>query len=214
MPSWFPEALGYLASVIVAISLTMQSVLRLRIINLVGAVCFSIYGVLIQAYPVAVLNGFIALINVYYLYQMQTHKAYFTVLPVRAESPHLRLFLQFYAPDIQQFFPNFQFQPTATGVQFFVLRDVQPVGLFIADRHEADALHVHLDYVIPGYRDLKPGSFLYQHEAAHFRAEGVRFLYTTSNTPAHRQYLQRVGFTPVPNDPRRFVRALDGDVGK
>lgn len=64
------EMLGYSASVLVAISLMMQSVVKLRTINLVGAILFSVYGVVIGAFPVAFLNGFIAIVNIYYLHQM------------------------------------------------------------------------------------------------------------------------------------------------
>jgi hypothetical protein len=209
-PSPMPltELLGYAASIIVAISLTMRSVVRLRVVNLVGALVFTLYGVLISAYPVAVLNGLIACINVYYLWQMRAQTPYFTVLSTHHDSDYLRQFLQFYAADIQNFFPNFKFEPAPNAMLFFVLRDLVPVGLFIADRHEAETLHVHLDYVIPGYRDLKPGLFLYQQEAAHFRAQGIRQLATTANTAAHRHYLRRIGFTPSPTTPDHFERAI------
>ena len=63
------EMLGYMASVFVAISLMMRSVTKLRVINLVGAVLFTAYGLMIAAYPVAVVNGFIVLVNIYYLQQ-------------------------------------------------------------------------------------------------------------------------------------------------
>jgi hypothetical protein len=45
------ELIGYAASVLVAVALTMRSVLRLRLINLVGAATFTVYGLLIHAYP-------------------------------------------------------------------------------------------------------------------------------------------------------------------
>ena len=63
------EMLGYMASVFVAISLMMRSVTKLRVINLIGAVLFTAYGLVIAAYPVAVMNGFIVLVNIYYLQQ-------------------------------------------------------------------------------------------------------------------------------------------------
>lgn len=61
------ELLGYSASVLVAVSLTMRSLTRLRVINMVGSLLFTIYGFIIGAYPVAVLNAFIVLVNIYYL---------------------------------------------------------------------------------------------------------------------------------------------------
>jgi hypothetical protein len=66
----FYELLGYSASVLVALSLSMRSLLKLRVINLSGAMLFTVYGLVIGALPVAALNFFIVLVNIYYLYQM------------------------------------------------------------------------------------------------------------------------------------------------
>ena len=63
------EMLGYLASVFVALSLMMRSLTKLRVINLIGSVLFTAYGLIISAYPVAVVNAFIVLVNIYYLQQ-------------------------------------------------------------------------------------------------------------------------------------------------
>ncbi|MBI3163860.1 MAG: YgjV family protein, partial [Chloroflexi bacterium] len=64
------ELVGYVGSVLVAVSLMMKSLLRLRVINLVGALFFVLYGLLIGALPVAFLNALIVGVNVYYLAQM------------------------------------------------------------------------------------------------------------------------------------------------
>ncbi len=63
------EMLGYLASVFVAVSLTMRSLTKLWVINLIGALLFTAYGLIINAYPVAVVNAFIVLVNIYCLQQ-------------------------------------------------------------------------------------------------------------------------------------------------
>jgi hypothetical protein len=59
------EIIGYVSSILIAISLMMSSILRLRIINLIGAVLFTIYGLGIRAYPVAAVNFLIVLIDLY-----------------------------------------------------------------------------------------------------------------------------------------------------
>ena len=64
------EAVGYIASVLVAVSLTMTSIIKLRIINMIGAIAFVIYGLLISAYPVALVTGIIVFINISNLYQI------------------------------------------------------------------------------------------------------------------------------------------------
>jgi len=61
------EWLGYLGSVFVAISLMMTSIIKLRIINMMGAICFTVYGFTIHAMPVAVINSVLIIINFYYL---------------------------------------------------------------------------------------------------------------------------------------------------
>lgn len=71
------EIIGYTASALVAISLMMSSIVKLRVINLIGAALFTLYGLLIGAYPVAVLNFSIVLIDLYYLRETIKSKVYF-----------------------------------------------------------------------------------------------------------------------------------------
>ncbi|WP_394131523.1 YgjV family protein [Shewanella maritima] len=64
------EWVGYLASVLVAVSLMMSDIKKLRWWNLTGATLFVAYGLAIGAIPVALVNFFIMLINIYYLQKM------------------------------------------------------------------------------------------------------------------------------------------------
>lgn len=65
------EWVGYLASIFIVISLTMTSIIRLRIINSIGCLLFVIYGLTVKAYPVAISNAIIVLINLYNLYNLK-----------------------------------------------------------------------------------------------------------------------------------------------
>ncbi|QIR13552.1 YgjV family protein [Shewanella aestuarii] len=64
------EWVGYLASVVVAISLMMADIKKLRWWNLIGAALFVAYGLAIAAIPVALVNFFIVLIDAYYLVKL------------------------------------------------------------------------------------------------------------------------------------------------
>jgi uncharacterized membrane protein len=64
------EWVGYLASVVVAISLMMADIKKLRWWNLIGAGLFVAYGLAIDAIPVALVNFFIVIIDVYYLVKL------------------------------------------------------------------------------------------------------------------------------------------------
>lgn len=189
------ELLGYLASVLIAISLLMRSVFRLRLINLVGAVCFVVYGLLIAAYPIAAVNAVIIGINLYYLREMRQAENYFTILQTEHGSAYLHQFLDYYREDIGRFFPSFDYSPTKQDLVWFILRDLVPVGLFIAEPKDSGRLFVHLDYVIPGYRDLQPGRFLYQ-QAERFREQEITHIETMPETEEQRNYVERMGFEP------------------
>ena len=188
------EIIGYIASLLIALSLMMSSILKLRVINLVGAIFFTAYGMLISAYPVAAVNFFIILIDLYYLNQIRSAKEFFRLLEVQPDSDYLRYFLQFYARDIQKFLPGFAFMPSGDQLIFFILRNVIPAGLIIGEVQDGDCLYVRLDYAIPGYRDLKTARFVYQDKAQVLHERGIRKVCSTPGTPAHQRYLRRMGF--------------------
>ncbi|MCG6280184.1 YgjV family protein [Vibrio diabolicus] len=68
------EILGYAASIMVAISLTMKDIVKLRILNFIGCALFTAYGLMIDSWPVVFTNGFIACVNIYFLAKMQQEK--------------------------------------------------------------------------------------------------------------------------------------------
>jgi hypothetical protein len=61
------EWLGYLASVLVAISITMKGGVWFRILNMAGAICFLIYSLFIGSWPVALINIYGTGINIFHL---------------------------------------------------------------------------------------------------------------------------------------------------
>ena len=204
------ELIGYLASVLVAVSLMMSSLLKLRVINLGGAICFTVYGFVIHAYPVAAVNLFIVFINAYYLIEIFTAKEYFTVLETAHDSEYLQRFLGFYEKEIARFLPEFAFVPAEKQMIFFVLRNLVPAGVFIVEARPDGALFIALDFVIPGYRDFKIGQFLFAASAGLFEAKGFQKLYSLPGNPAHEKYLRRMGFAPVtlPDQRRYYAKDL------
>ena len=61
------ELIGVLASVIVLLSFVMNGESKIRIINIVGALLFVIYGLLINAFSVWFLNGTLLIVHIYKL---------------------------------------------------------------------------------------------------------------------------------------------------
>ena len=182
------EFIGYAASILVAFSLMMSSILKLRIINLIGAITFVIYGLMLPAYPVAFVNFLIVCINLYYLIQVMFTKEYFYIINVTSSAQYTQHFLKFHAQDIQKFFPKFSLKTSKEYHSFFVLRNTVPAGLIILEER-SDSLHVILDYVVPQYRDFKIGSFFYNKNC--FAKQRIT---STCQGAWHQKYLKRMGF--------------------
>jgi len=187
------EVIGYIGSVLVAVSLMMKSLLRLRVINLFGATFFMAYGILLASYPVAFLNGLILCIDLYYLYQMWRQKDFFTFMEVKPTSDYLRTFVEFYRDDISSIIPNYIYHVEDPLICFFILRNMVPAGLFIA-KIEGDQAHVKLDYVIPNYRDFKVARFIFEENSMFFLQRGIFRFVSEGGSNFHRKYLERMGF--------------------
>ena len=186
--------IGYIASAIIAVSMTMNSILKFRLINLAGAIIFSTYGWLIGAWPVGILNTFIAAVDVYYLSSFYKKKELFEILEVRPENRYLKRFLDFYDKDIQRFFPGFVYTPELNTVSFFTLRDMAVAGVFLAHRKDDDTLSVGLDYVLPEYRDFKNGKFIYGQLDNKFIAYGFKNVIAEVKSEKYSIYLKKLGF--------------------
>ena len=90
------ELVGYAASALVATSLMMSNARRLRLVNLVGALTFSAYGLLVGAWPVLLVNLLIACVNVYYLWQMSRRADFFNLFPIRGGDAFVQKFLRYH----------------------------------------------------------------------------------------------------------------------
>lgn len=193
---WF----AYVASVVLALSLTMSSIVKLRWYNLLGAAAFSLYGFLIHAYPVGILNGFIACADIYYLVQIYATKERLQLITVPAGSEYLQCFFKEYRAEIVKYFPRFDFQANGERLSFYVLRNLVPACVFIGTPRPDGVLEVDLDFVVPAYRDFKPGEFLFIQNREQFLKRGFRRLLARSHDGQHDAYLRRMGFVPAGNE--------------
>ncbi len=196
------EAVGYVASALVVVSLAMTSVVRLRTISLAGSVVFVAYGVLIGSVPLVVTNSAIAVLNLWFLRsELGLHRDLgVTVVP--HDSPFLADFVHFHLADIRRFQDVVEVPSDGFPPETFALvlnRDGLPAGVVVG-RRDDDRLVVQIDHVLRAYRDSRLGSWLYGAGAAVFRDHGFRTIVATPGTgpdgEVHRQYLERVGFVP------------------
>ena len=200
------QYIGYFASIIIAVSMTMSSIVKFRWINLMGAITFSTYGFFIEAYPIGILNAFIAIIDIFYLIRIYFKKELFTTLEVRGDNRFLIQFLEFHNKEIQKFFPNFTYKPELNTVSYIILRNMAVAGVFLAHRKGNDELIVGLDYVLPEYRDYKSGKYIYQRIRKKLIELGVIKIVTFGHNSKYIKYLKKINFIHDGGD--RYVKII------
>ena len=79
MSHTYIEILGYMGTALVVASFLGTSMIRLRLLNFLGAVTITIYSLLIGAWPMVLLNSLLAAINGYHYIRLirkrQTERA-------------------------------------------------------------------------------------------------------------------------------------------
>lgn len=197
------ELVGYVASALVVLSLTMTSVVRLRVVSLCGSLTFFVYGTLIDSIPIMITNSSIAVINVWFLRKEFAsggpHGRDLGASRIRPDSPFLADFVAFHLADIHRFQPDFHLPAGDDIVTWLLNRDGLPAGLLIG-RRQGSTLTIDLDYVLGPYRDSRLGRWLYGPGADVFRFEGIDELRSAGTTDTHRKYLERVGFRASTTD--------------
>lgn len=183
------ELVGYFASLLVLISLLMTSVVKLRVINMIGSFIFAVYALFIHSYPTAVMNFCLVGVNIYFLIKMARTERVFTFLRVGPGDAYFRHFLQYYGEDIQKYFSP-ETAALGTDTAFLVCCDTTPAGVLTARRVEEGTLEVALDYTTPQYRDCSVGRYLYGQLAE----QGYKKLIVPAATEVHGAYLKKMGF--------------------
>ena len=94
------EAVGYLGSFLVLVSFLMTSVVKLRIVNTIGSVIFMIYAVIIHSYPTAVMNFFLVLINLHFLWKSRKPDEQLDLIRLEKDDRLLKYLLEYYDKDM------------------------------------------------------------------------------------------------------------------
>lgn len=188
------EIIGYVGSVIFAVSMWMTSLFRMRWAMLVGNIIFITYGFFIDSPPIYLLNVLNASVNSFFLYRIYSKKEYFKLLEVRNNNLYLVNFLEFYRKEINQFFPFFTYKPEINTLSLLVLRNMHVAGVFLGRKLDDETLMMSLDFAIPEYRDFKMGRYLYGKQADFFKKMGYKRIFTISLNHTHEKYLKKMGF--------------------
>jgi hypothetical protein len=189
---------GYLASILLAISLLVNNDLKFRWLNSFGCLAFIIYGLLIQAFPIILTNVILLVINLYYLIKIYRRTEDFDLIEINGSEPLVHKFLEFYKEDIHNYFPNYVHEVAEGNICFMVLRDLVFANIFIATPAQDGTAVIKINYTVPRYRDFKVGKFIFMREKKYLLSKGLRHLwYEQVSNKHHEFFLQTMGFKKI-----------------
>jgi len=202
------EIIGYIASVIIFISILSSSILKLRVINVVGSILFAIYGFMIHSIPTGMMNTLIVVVNIYYLVKLFKAKELFTILPVKQNDQYVKHFLEFYEDEIKKHSFEIDMIREQWDVCFFVLRDMATAGLFSGKKIDEDTLLIVLDFAIPEYRDFKIGKYIYDRQEELFGKLGYKNFQVQTTNKDHIKYLLKMNFVKDHSKENVYVKNI------
>ena len=205
---WMKEGIGYAASLVILVSLLMTNVFRLRLINLIGSLGFSLYGWLIGSWPVCVINLVIAGIDGWYLLQSLRYSACFDLAPATSVGPeYLKRFFLFHERELMSYAPGLTLEDLQEACTCLIFRNLLPVGVFSYRRAGPDA-DIVIDFMVPEYRDFKAGRYLYRTKRMFFKEQGIKRFRAVARHPSQPKYFLKNGFVREEGQAGGFVNAL------
>lgn len=187
------EFIGYLGSFLVLVSFLMTSVFKLRIINTIGSVIFTIYALIIHSYPTAFMNICLVAVNLHFLWKMRHTGHEYDLVKVDSSDKYLNYLLIKQREDIEKCFPGidatFDYNNKEIDRAYIVTCSGNPVGITMGHEEEG-TLDLYLDYSFPEYRDFSIGAFL----LGALKNDGIKKLVYSGPTEHHMDYLNKMGF--------------------
>ena len=193
MPPFYIDLLGYIASFIILVSLTMKSIVKLRWINAAGSALFVVFAFLTRSMPTIVMNLGIIAIDLWYVSRLTHNRKDYQLVKAERGSAYLEFFYEMYRNEIDDIFGDEVFLE-AKGFSYFVC-DSEIAGLFAWKENTPTECQILIDFVTPRYRDSKIGRYFFEQQLPSFREKGYTHFVYNNVGQKHWKYLERIGFT-------------------
>lgn len=201
--SLYIELFGYLGSFLVVVSMLMSSVIKLRVINIIGSIISGIYALIIGSFPLALMNICLISINVYNIFKLKKESRKYEIIKGDMEDSFLKYFINHYGDDIKKYFKNFENEIVLANTVYYVFCNETPVGLFIGTKANS-RMKIFLDYTVPAYRDCSVAKFLY----IAIKKEGIDKLEIENPSEKHRQFLEKMNYR---QEKDKYIKLISED---
>lgn len=192
MMSGYIDLLGYAASFIILVSLTMKSIVKLRWINAIGSLLFVLFAFLTKSTPTIVMNLGIIVIDLWYVLGITVKHSDYHLVKAERGSAWLEFFYKSNKIEIDDIFGSDAFDDAKNFSYFVCNKEI--VGLLAwKERTPVECLIV-IDFVTPRFRDFKIGKYFFLQHLSIFREKGYSLLMYENVGKRHWKYLEKLGF--------------------
>lgn len=198
------EALGYLASLIILVSLTMKSIVKLRWINAAGSLLFVAFAYMTRSFPTVFMNVAIVAIDVWFVLRLSHGRSEYRMVPAERDSGLLLFFHETNKGELDSLFGPTAFNDAARFSWY--LCDNEVAGLFAWRETAPGECRIYIDFVTARYRDTRIGRYFFDSNLSSFREQGYRTLVYRDVGSRHWDYLRKIGFRE--DDPGCFVKEI------
>lgn len=191
----FIQILGYAASFIIFISLTMKSIVKLRVLNAVGCVVFVVFAFKTNSWPAVVMNIGIVFIDMYYLYGILRKKDTFEMVEVNKDNEVVKYFFEKNKVELDALFGENALADSENIALFFRNNDIAGfIAYSVQDYENKKRALITVDFVVPKYRDLAVGKHFFIEDVDYWKERGCTALVSENSASSHIAYLKRLGF--------------------
>jgi len=205
MMSGYIDLLGYVASFIILVSLTMKSIVKLRWINAIGSLLFVVFAFLTKSTPTIVMNFGIIFIDIAYVLGLSLKHSDYHLVKAERGSAWLEFFYQSNKIEIDDIFGVDAFGE-AKYFSYFVCNN-EIAGLLAWKEISPVECRILIDFVTPRFRDFKIGRYFFLRHLSIFREKGYSRLLYENVGKKHWKYLGKLGF--IESSPGCFVKDVD-----
>ena len=184
------EIFGYIGSALVVVSLLMASIVKLRVISMIGSIISGTYAAIIGSIPLMVMNICLVIINAYFLIKLFRPEKHFDIIKAKTDEAFVGYFISRYYDDIKTYFPNFEREKLG-DCAYVVFCNGSAAGLFLGKQQSDGAVDIIIDYSKPKYRNCSVATYLY----SKLPKEGVqKLLFSQGELSTHVGYLKKMGY--------------------
>lgn len=199
--SMYIELFGYLGSFLVVVSMLMSSVVKLRVINVIGSVISGTYALIIGSFPLALMNACLIIINIYNLFKLLSISRKYELVKGNINDAYFDYFVDHYGKDIDIYFPEFTRNVITGNIVYYVFCNESPAGLFVGNINKEGIINISLEYTTPTYRDCSVAKFLY----IKLKENDVVKLCFHEPSEKHKSFLEKMGYF---KDGKGYVKDL------